>query len=138
MAAETHYAPADDVMSEINMTPLVDVMLVLLVIFIITLPAVQHAVKVELPRASSNQDAASTLKLPLTVDAQGRYFLGREPMSPDALASKLRELASQTPQPQLAIHGDKQVAYAHVAWAMAAAQRAGLTRIGFVTESVRP
>ncbi len=138
MAFETHTAAADDVMSEINMTPLVDVMLVLLVIFIITLPVVQHAVKVELPRANSSPSASTADKLLLTVDAQGGYFLGSQAVSADALESRLREHAQQTPQPQLTIHGDRKVAYEQVAWAMTAAQRAGLTRLGFVTEGRRP
>ncbi len=123
----------DEVMSEINMTPLVDVMLVLLVIFIITLPVIQHAVKVELPRASSTRNAPPPDNLQLSVDAQGQYFLGKQAISAEALQLRLEEDASKDPQPQLFIRGDKRVPYEFVAQAMSTAQRAGMQRIGFVT-----
>lgn len=124
---------ADEVMSEINMTPLVDVMLVLLVIFIITLPVIQHAVKVDLPRASSTRNATPPDNLQLSVDAQGQYFLGKQAISAEALQLRLEEDASKDPQPQLFIRGDKRVPYEFVAQAMSTAQRAGMQRIGFVT-----
>jgi biopolymer transport protein ExbD len=126
---------SDEIMSEINMTPLVDVMLVLLIIFIITIPVVQHAVKVELPRTSSSKDISPPDNLQLAVDAQGQFFLGKQPVSSDALESILREHAAKAPQPQLYIRGDKKVPYQHVAEAMSAAQRAGLSKIGFVTDA---
>ena len=129
---------SNDVMSEINMTPLVDVMLVLLVIFIITVPVIQHAVKMELPRASSTRDHTPPENLQLAVDAQGQFFLGKRLVAADALEDALREQATREPQPQLYIRGDKKVPYERVAQAMTAAQRAGLTKIGFVTESARP
>ena len=128
----------DDVMNEINMTPLVDVMLVLLIIFIITIPVVQHAVKVELPRTSSSQDKTPPENLQLAVDSQGQFFLGQQPVAADALEDALREHATKDPQPQLYIRGDKKVAYEHVAQAMSAAQRAGMAKIGFVTEGQKP
>jgi biopolymer transport protein ExbD len=128
----------DDVMNEINMTPLVDVMLVLLVIFIITIPVVQHAVKVELPQASSVRDRTPPENLQLAVDSQGQYFLGHQAIAADALEAALRAHASHDPQPQLYIRGDKKVPYEYVAQAMTAAQRAGLTKIGFVTEGKQP
>ncbi len=129
---------SDEVMSEINMTPLVDVMLVLLIIFIITVPVIQHAVKVELPRASSTRDRTPPENLQLSIDVQGRFFLGKQAVAADALQERLHEQAAREPQPQLYIRGDKQVPYEHVAQAMSAAQRAGLRQIGFVTESARP
>lgn len=128
----------DEVMSEINMTPLVDVMLVLLIIFIITVPVIQHAVQIELPRASSTRDTAPPENLQLTVDAQGQFFLDKQAVSAHTLEDRLREQAARTPQPQLYIRGDKKVPYEQVAQAMTAAQRAGLQRIGFVTEAARP
>jgi biopolymer transport protein ExbD len=128
----------DDVMNEINMTPLVDVMLVLLIIFIITIPVVQHAVKVELPRTSSSQDKTPPENLQLAIDSQGQFFLGKQAIAADALEDAFRENAAKDPQPQLYIRGDKKVAYEHVAQAMTAAQRAGLTKIGFVTEGQKP
>ena len=129
---------SDEVMSEINMTPLVDVMLVLLIIFIITMPVIQHTVKVALPRASSSRDQTPPDKLQLSVDAQGRFFLDEQAVAADALQERLREQAAREPHPQLYIRGDKNVPYEHVAQAMTAAQRAGLSRIGFVTEGQRP
>ena len=129
---------SDEVMHEINMTPLVDVMLVLLIIFIITVPVIQHAVKVQLPRASSSRDQTPPENLQLSVNAQGQYFLGAQAVAPDALEALLRQQATKEPQPQLYIRGDKQVPYERVAQAMTAAQRAGLTRIGFVTDSQGP
>lgn len=136
MAFEAHHEP-DEVMSEINMTPLVDVMLVLLIIFIITLPMAQHAVKVELPHTSSKRDSTPPDNLQLAVDAQGHFFLGQQPIAADALEDALRAQAAKNPQPQLYIRGDKKVSYEHVAQAMTAAQRSGLTQIGFVTEGTR-
>lgn len=128
----------DEIMNEINMTPLVDVMLVLLIIFIITIPVVQHAVKVELPRSSSTRDKTPPDNLQLAVDAQGQFFLGKQSIAADALEDALREQAAKDPQPQLFIRGDKKVPYEHMAQAMTAAQRAGLVKIGFVTEGKQP
>jgi biopolymer transport protein ExbD len=128
----------DEVMSEINMTPMVDIMLVLLIIFMITIPVVQHAVKVQLPRASSKRDKTPSENLQLAVNAQGQFFLGKQSVTADELEHVLREQASKDPQAQLYIRGDKKVPYEYVAYAMTAAQRAGLVKIGFVTESNRP
>jgi biopolymer transport protein ExbD len=124
----------DDLMSEINMTPLVDVMLVLLIIFIITIPVVQHAIKVELPKVSSARDQTPPENLQLAVDAQGQFFLGKQGVAAVELENALRIHATKDPQPQLYIRGDKKVPYEFVADAMAAAKRAGLSKIGFVTE----
>ena len=129
---------SDEVMNEINMTPLVDVMLVLLIIFIITIPVVQHAVKVELPRASSTKDKAPPENLQLAVNAQGQFFLDKQQVAVDALEGALREHVGKDPQAQLYIRGDKKVPYEQVALAMTAAQRAGLAKIGFVTDGKAP
>ena len=124
----------DDAMSEINMTPLVDVMLVLLIIFIITVPVMKHAVPVELPRASSQAPDTATQSVRLTVDAQGDYYLNDVRVSDDELDRLLREQAARQPQPQVHLKGDRSVRYERVAQAMAAVQRAGLHNIGFVTQ----
>lgn len=124
----------DEVMNEINMTPLVDVMLVLLIIFIITVPVMKHAVNIDLPRASNQAQTSKPDTLRLSVDAQGRYFMNDIPVADEALAPRLQAAAAQNPQPDLHIRGDKAVRYERVAQAMAAAQQAGLRKIGFITE----
>ena len=123
----------DDVMNEINMTPLVDVMLVLLIIFIITVPVMKHAV-IDLPRASNEALNVKPETVRLSVDAAGGYFINDAPIADEALAPRLREAAAQNPQPELHIRGDKSVRYERVAQAMATAQQAGLRKIGFITE----
>ena len=124
----------DEVMNEINMTPLVDVMLVLLIIFIVTVPVMQHSVNIELPRASNQVQDAKPETMRLTVDAQGAYFWNERQVADADLANLLRAEAARTPQPELHIRGDRAVRYEKVAQAMAAAQQAGLKRIGFITE----
>jgi biopolymer transport protein ExbD len=123
-----------EVMNEINMTPLVDVMLVLLIIFIITVPVMKHTVNVELPTATSQPEATKPETLQLSVDSQGQYFLNQSLLAPDTLPTVLQAEAAKEPQPELHIRGDKAVRYEFVAQAMAAAQQAGLRKIGFVTE----
>ncbi|MDO5692336.1 MAG: biopolymer transporter ExbD [Pseudomonadota bacterium] len=124
----------DEVMSEINMVPFIDVMLVLLIIFIITVPVMKHAVNVQLPQASNEKEVIQPQTLRLTVQADGSYWLGEEPIADDQLPPRLRAEAQKQPQPDLHIRGDKDVRYERVAQAMAAAQQAGLSKIGFVTE----
>lgn len=128
----------DDVMNEINMTPLVDVMLVLLIIFMITVPVMKHAVNVDLPRASSTPEDAKPQTVRLSVDAQGQYFWNETAVRDEDLPRLLRAEAAREPQPDLHIRGDKEARYERVAQAMAAAQQAGLRRIGFITEPKRP
>ena len=133
MAFETQ-DHADDVMNEINMTPLVDVMLVLLIIFIITVPVMKHAVNIDLPRATNEQQVVKPETLRLSVDASGSYFLDDAKIADDDLAPRLAAASRQNPQPDLHIQGDKAVRYERVAQAMATAQQAGLRKIGFITE----
>jgi biopolymer transport protein ExbD len=128
----------DEVMNEINMTPLVDVMLVLLIIFIITVPVMQHSVNVELPRASNVPQDAKPQTIRLAVDAQGAYFWNEAPVAEADLGKLLRAEAAREPQPELHIRGDRDVRYERVAQAMAAAQQSGLRRIGFITEPKAP
>ncbi len=124
----------DDVMNEINMTPLVDVMLVLLIIFIITVPVMKHAVNIDLPRATNLPQDAKPETVRLSVDAQGDYYWNENRVEAAALVGLLRAEAAKNPQPELHIRGDKAVRYEKVAQAMAAAQQAGLRKIGFITE----
>ena len=124
----------DEVMNEINMTPLVDVMLVLLIIFIITVPVMKHAVNIDLPKASNVAQDAKPETIRLTVDAAGAYYWNEAPIADADLPLRLKEAAGKTPQPELHIRGDKAVRYERVAQAMAAAQQAGVRKIGFITE----
>ncbi|MDD2881825.1 MAG: biopolymer transporter ExbD [Rhodoferax sp.] len=127
----------DDVMSEINMTPLVDVMLVLLIIFIITIPVMKHAVNVDLPVATNTPQVIKPETIRLSVDAQGLYYWNDAAVDESALTGMLKAEAAREPQPELHIRGDKAVRYEHVAKVMASAQQAGLRKIGFVTEPGR-
>lgn len=133
MAFGTQDEP-DEVMNEINMTPLVDVMLVLLIIFIITVPVMKHAVNVDLPRATSQAQEVKPQTIRLSVDAQGSYYWNETRVDDATLPVLLEAEAAKNPQPDLHIRGDKEVRYERVAQAMAAAQRAGIKKIGFITE----
>ncbi len=124
----------DDVMNEINMTPFVDVMLVLLIIFIITVPVMKHAVNVDLPRASSQREQVRPETVRLSVQADGSYYWNDAKVTDEALPALLRAEAAKDPQPDLHLRGDKAVRYERVAQALAAAQQAGLRKIGFITE----
>ncbi len=125
---------ADEVMNEINMTPLVDVMLVLLIIFIITVPVMKHAVPVDLPRASNEREVVKPETIRLSVTADGKYHWNESSISDEELEPRLQAEARKNPQPDLHIRGDKDVRYERVAQAMSAAQRAGVRKIGFVTD----
>jgi biopolymer transport protein TolR len=122
-------------MSEINMTPLVDVMLVLVVIFIITAPLVVSAVKVDLPKSPG----AATLEAPkfiaLTVDKSGRVFVDDKPLEADAVAAALRKASERNPETEVRLRADTAVPYGRVVELMGMAHQAGLHRIGFVTDS---
>ncbi len=124
----------DEVMNEINMTPLVDVMLVLLIIFIITIPVMKHSVNVDLPRATNQPQDVKPETVRLSVDASGAYYWNEAQIADDRLPELLKAQAAKNPQPDLHIRGDKAVRYERVAQAMAAAQQAGLKKIGFITE----
>ena len=124
----------DEVMNEINMTPFVDVMLVLLIIFIITVPVMQHAVNIDLPRVSNLPENSKPETIRLSVDAAGTYYWNDAVVSDAALALQLQAASLREPQPELHIRGDKAVRYERVALAMAGAQKAGLHKIGFITE----
>ena len=124
----------DEVMNEINMTPMVDVMLVLLIIFIITVPVMKHAVNIDLPKASNVPQDVKPETIRLSVDAAGDYFWNETKVTEEAMLLQLKAASTQNPQPELHIRGDKAVRYERVAIAMAAAQQAGIRKIGFVTE----
>lgn len=121
-------------MSEINMTPLVDVMLVLLIIFIITVPVITHSVKVDLPQASQQPTEVKPDVVTLTVQRDGSLIWNDETLTFENLELRFQAVARQKKQPELRIQGDKAVEYEKVVQVMAAAQRAGVEKLGFMTE----
>ena len=128
----------DEMLSEINMIPLIDVMLVLLIVFIITVPVMKHAVNIDLPRASNDKELVKPETVRLSVDADGTYFWNEQKLADDnELQGRLAAAAAQNPPPDLHIRGDRNVRYERVAQAMAAAQQAGVKKIGFITEPAR-
>ena len=124
----------DDMVSEINMTPLVDVMLVLLIIFIITVPVLTHSVRLDLPRADNAPDLIQPESVTLSITADGTIHWNEEVISEAALDSRLLASAGRQPQPEVFIRGDREVAYENVVRVMAAVQRAGILKLAFVTE----
>jgi biopolymer transport protein ExbD len=121
-------------MAEINMIPLIDVMLVLLVIFIITAPLLTHAVKVDLPKASSQPNLTKPDNVQLAIDAEGRVYWNGEVMERAGWRAHMSAAGALKPVPEVHIRADGAVAYRKVAQVMADAAKAGLTRIGFVSD----
>ncbi|WP_396433818.1 ExbD/TolR family protein [Limnohabitans sp.] len=130
--------PSDAPMSDINVTPLVDVMLVLLVIFILTAPLMTSAIRLDLPQSAAAQAGGSPQAIVLVVDAQGRWFLNDQAVTEIALREQLSQAARSNPLTELELRADAAVPYGRVVEAMGLAQKAGLSRIGFVAEVVSP
>lgn len=124
----------DEPLAEINMIPLIDVMLVLLVIFIVTAPLLTHSVAVDLPKASSAPTLSKPETLEVAIDAQSRYHLNGAPIAAEALSAALAAAAGKTPPPELHLRAERSTPYEKVAQLMSEASRVGITRIGFVTE----
>ena len=124
-------------MSEINVTPLVDVMLVLLVIFMLTAPLLTSAVRLDLPSADAPPAAAAPAPLTLALDAKGALFLNDRPMTSEQLRERLQDAARLNPETELQLRADQALAYGKVVEVMALVQKAGLSRIGFVAQPVR-
>ena len=121
-------------MAEINTTPLVDVMLVLLIIFIITAPLMTHSVQIDLPRAVSTPTPDKPLTLQVAIDADNHVFVGSEAVDRDSLESRFREAVARDANVEIHLKADRSTRYESVAETMSAARRAGLTKIGFVTQ----
>ncbi|MEX3633890.1 ExbD/TolR family protein [Paraburkholderia sp. BR14320] len=134
--AMSPFSDDDDqaLMNEINMTPLVDVMLVLLIIFLVTIPALQHAVRIDLPHASSQPEAVKPAHVDVAVQADGTVLWDGQPVTDDGLRARIAQAAVATPQPELHLRADRKVPYERVAIVMSAAQSGGLTKLGFVTD----
>lgn len=121
-------------MSEINTTPLVDVMLVLLVIFIITAPLMTHAVRIDLPKASSQLLNEKPEVVSISIDSAGKIYWNDAPINVNDSKAKLTVASKQNPQPEVHIRADKDTRYQILAEIMANAQTAGITKLGFVSE----
>ena len=121
-------------MAEINVIPLVDIMLVLLVIFIITAPLLTNAVKIDLPDAASSPNVAQADHVQLSIDADGNLYWNGEAVDSGQLAARYAEAAQRQPTPELHLHADRNARYEVIAEVMSSAAKAGLTKIGFVTD----
>jgi biopolymer transport protein ExbD len=120
--------------AEINMVPLIDVMLVLLIIFMITAPLMTHAVKIDLPKADSIAETQEIKHIDLAIDAEGQFFWNATAVSRNQLRQHLQQVAAEMPQPELHVRADQNVPYRAVAEALADAAKAGVSRIGFISE----
>ncbi|MEN9623329.1 MAG: Biopolymer transport protein ExbD [Pseudomonadota bacterium] len=128
----------DEVIGTINTTPLVDVMLVLLIIFLITIPVVTTSVKVELPKEQNVVRQAKPETVVISVNQAGQIYLYDTPVkTPAELIERLKKFAAMKPQPDVQIRGDAQSAFESVGRVMYAVQRAGITQVGFITDPAR-
>ena len=135
MAITVGLEPDDEVVASINTTPLVDVMLVLLIIFLITIPVVNFSVPVNLPKERNEVRETQPKDIVISVDAQGSvYWLDARIKGTEALVDKLKQVAKQEPQPEVHIRGDLQANYEPVGRIVYACQRAGIVKVGFITE----
>lgn len=121
-------------MADINVTPMVDVMLVLLVIFIITAPLFTHAIKLELPNAQSQPAPEKPETITLAINGEGKLFWNNAAITREDLATRIAVASEKKPQPELQLRADKSTRYEIIAQVMAAAQNGGMTKIGFVTD----
>lgn len=126
----------DTPMADINTTPLVDVMLVLLIVFMVTMPVLTHSIPLDLPKAAAQkQQVAPTEPMRIAIDAKGQLFIGEKKESTESMKQKLQTALKENPDVILAISADKDVAYQHIADLLVSAQRTGIHKVGFVTEN---
>ena len=124
----------DEVMTEINMTPLIDVMLVLLIVFILAVPAIHSAIPLVLPRASSAAPQQPAEPVRLDIDAQGRTYWNGKAVEEDALKAQAQQAAMLDPQPVVRLSGDRAVAYERVLQTLSSLQGSGLTKVNFIAQ----
>jgi biopolymer transport protein ExbD len=120
-------------MSEINVTPMVDVMLVLLIIFMVTAPLITHKIAIDLPQAAATRNPDKPDIVTLSIDAEGKLFWNDQAVTPDEWKVRVRSAALKSPQPELHLRAEKTTQYQQLAEVMADAQAAGMVKIGFVT-----
>ena len=137
-ASGTGMEDDDKPMSEINTTPLVDVMLVLLILFLITIPVITQSVKVDLPKAANIPTQTKPENINIAVDAQGNVFWNTALVpNQEALLERIKQVAVMDPQPEIHLRGDRGTAYEHIGRVMVACQRGGIMKVGFITEPDR-
>jgi len=132
-------APEDEKpMSEINTTPRVDVMLVLLILFLITIPVITQSVKVDLPQAANIPTQTKPENINIAVDAEGNVFWNTALLpSQEALLERIKQIAVLDPQPEIHVRGDRNTAYEHIGRVIVTCQRGGIQKVGFITEPDR-
>jgi len=130
-------SPGTRPMSDINMTPLIDVMLVLLVIFMITAPLMTTSLKLDLPKTEGARPSDAALFLAVAINEHGQLFVGDEAVSAEQLLQRARAAAQRDPQTEVQLRADSRVPYGRVAELIGLVQDAGLSRVGFITEAVK-
>ena len=128
----------DPPISDINVTPLVDVMLVLVVILIITAPLLASSIRLDLPRADGTQAGDAPQFVTVVLDKAGQVFVNDQPVTPPQLAERLAAAAKQNPDTEIQLRADQAVPYGRIVEVMGVAHKAGLSRIGFVAEPAKP
>lgn len=124
---------SDEVLSEINVTPLVDVMLVLLVVFIVTAPLLTNSIPINLPKTEAVAPADQKDPLVVSIDADGKFYINKDEVQPDLLEYSLSEAKAEDAEVKVQLKADNQVEYGAVANAMAAIERAGITKLAVIT-----
>jgi biopolymer transport protein ExbD len=136
--AGEHSLEDDRPMSEINTTPLVDVMLVLLIIFLITVPVITQSVKVQLPKAANIPTQTKPENINIAVDKDGNVYWNTALVpTQDALLERIKQVAVMNPQPEIHVRGDKRTQYEFIGRVMVMCQRGGIQKVGFITEPDR-
>ena len=134
MPFQNHETESEEtVLSEINMIPMIDVMLVLLIVFIITAPVMHHAFKLELPQAANVEQEIKPDTIQIAVEADGKYRWNDDYVSDEEMKARMMQAAAQNPQPEIHLSGDRNARYEGIVHIMSMAQQASLTKIGFVT-----
>jgi biopolymer transport protein ExbD/biopolymer transport protein TolR len=131
-------SPGAQPLSDINMTPLIDVMLVLLVIFMITAPLMASSLKLDLPKTDAGQPTDTPQFISVALDPQGRLYFGDDVVDVATFNTRVADAARKNPQTEVQLRADQSVAYGRVAELIGLIQKAGLTRVGFVTDPVAP
>ncbi|MBI0330959.1 ExbD/TolR family protein [Burkholderia plantarii] len=124
----------DEVIAAINTTPLVDVMLVLLIIFLITIPVVTHTIPLQLPKEAVQPLQTAPKSIELAVNREGQYFWGEQLVDGPTLLAKLKAASQMTPQPDVHVRGDQDTRYEFIGRLITDCERAGIVKVSFITE----